>query len=253
MQYGNSKKTNFMEIKNIFLDQVDSTQKWAKESYLDLDPSNITCITAKEQTKGYGRYERKWLSVKDGSLTTTFYFQLSKNVKDLTTLCQILCLSLAKILIQENLTPKIKWPNDIMLNQKKLSGVLCQTIFEEKIIHIFLGIGININIDKKTIDQIDQPSTSLLIETKKSRNIHSFLLLLQKQFLEDFNLFLKEGFSPFYELFNDLLLYKNKEITLFDGKTNFLGCIDSITPSGNLKLILKSGEEKLFSTGDIFL
>jgi BirA family transcriptional regulator, biotin operon repressor / biotin---[acetyl-CoA-carboxylase] ligase len=242
-----------MIIKNIFIDEVDSTQLFAKKNYESFDPLNITCITAKQQTKGFGRYNRHWLSPKDMCLASTFYFRLNSNAKDLTSLAEIICISLAKVLINQGLAPKIRWPNDIMLNEKKLSGVLCQTIFEKNFVHLFLGIGININMDEKTAKEIDQPATSLLIETSKKWDINIFLKRFQDQFLEDFFLFLKDGFSPFHQMFYDLLLYKQKEITIFDGKDRFIGIIDSVTSSGELKLKLKSGEVKIFQTGDISL
>lgn len=240
-----------MIIKNIFLEEVDSTQLFAKKNYESFDPHNITCITAKEQTKGFGRYNRTWLSPKDMCLASTFYFKLNANMKDLTSLSQLICLSLAKVLINQKMSPKIRWPNDIMLNEKKLSGVLCQTVFEKETVHIFLGIGININMDEKTAKKIDQPATSLLIETSKKWDANIFLKILQDQFLEDLFVFLKEGFSPFHKMYWDLLIYKNKEISIFDGQNKFFGVIDSLTPSGTLKLKLKSGEIKIFQTGDI--
>lgn len=240
-----------MIIKNIFLDEIDSTQLFAKKNYESFDPHNITCITAKEQTKGFGRYNRSWLSPKDMCIASTLYFKLSANVKDLTSLSQLLCLSLAKVLLNLKLSPKIRWPNDVMLNEKKLSGILCQTIFEKDSVHIFLGIGININMDEKTAKKIDQPATSLFIETSKKWDTTIFLKSLQDQFLEDLFLFLKEGFSPFQKIYWDLLLYRNREISLFDGQEKYSGVIDSITSSGMLKLKLKSGEIKIFQTGDI--
>ena len=240
-----------MIIKNIFLDKVDSTQLFAKKNYESFDPLNITCITAKEQTKGIGRYKRSWLSPKDMCIASTFYFRIPSKAKDLTSLAQVICISLAKVLIKEGLSPKIRWPNDILLNDKKLSGVLCQTIFEKDVVHIFLGIGININMDEKTVRKIDQPATSLMIETSKEWQINNFLKILQEQFLKDFFIFLKDGFSPFHQMFFDLLAYKTKEITLFDGNDKFTGTIDSITPFGALNLKLKSGDIKTFQTGDI--
>ena len=240
-----------MIIKNIFLEKVDSTQLYAKKNYKSFEPDSITCITAKEQTSGIGRYNRSWISPKDMCLTSTFYFRALSQSKDLTCLAQVLCITLAKVLIKKGLAPKIRWPNDILINDKKISGVLCQTIFEKDIVHIFLGIGVNINMDEKTAKMIDKPATSLLLETSKKEDIEDFLKVLQEQFLQDLLILLKDGFSPFYQMYSDLLAHKNKEITLFDGKDNFSGIIESITPHGALKLKLKSGEIKIFQSGDI--
>ena len=242
-----------MDIKNIFLDEIDSTQTWAKDNFRSFDQKIITSITADKQTNGFGRYKRKWISPKNMCLTSTFYFTIPSDTKDFFSLALVTCISLTTVLASYNLSPKIKWPNDIMIDEKKIGGALCQTQFDRDIIHLFLGIGVNINMDEKTANQIDQKSTSIFLETNQKQDILNFLPLLQKQFAKDLNIFLNEGFLPFKKIYENLLLYKNKEITLFDGKDHFHGILDSITDSGAMQLKLNDGTIKTFQSGDINL
>lgn len=253
MQYSIEKKDSLsMEIKNIFLDEVDSTQLWTQQHYHLLDPYNISCITANYQTKGFGRYNRPWVCPKGQSITSTFYFRINVGFHGLHFLSQLLCISLTKILIYEELIPLIKWPNDILINEKKIAGVLCQTIFEKEFIHVFLGVGINVNIEPNVLKEIDQPATSLYIETKKLWDKTAVLQKLQEQFLQDFNLFLKEGFAPFLKVINDLLFCKGQKTKIFDGINSYEGIVDRVSEEGGLKLILNNGSTKIFQSGDIY-
>jgi BirA family biotin operon repressor/biotin-[acetyl-CoA-carboxylase] ligase len=239
------------EIENIFLDKINSTQSWTKKNYLSFDPNIITCVIANEQTAAIGKFNRKWISPKDLCIASTFYFQLPIKTKDITTLSMLLCYSLSELLTQKNLSPQIKWPNDIMLSNKKLSGVLCEIIFIKDIIHVFLGIGININMDEKDLSEIDQKATSLKIQTNKFWDKNKLLEELQSQFIKNLSLFLEKDFSSFSEKINPLLFDKNKNISISDGKHHYEGILDSITPSGELNIKLKNNEIKIISSGDI--
>jgi BirA family biotin operon repressor/biotin-[acetyl-CoA-carboxylase] ligase len=186
-----------MKIIEIHLKTVDSTQDYAKKHYLSFDPHQITCIYADEQTKGKGMQQKKWISPKEVNLYATFYFQLPLNISDLTSLAQVLSYSVASVLVAEKLAPKIKWPNDVQINGKKIAGVLCETIFEKDHISIFAGIGVNINMSLEDLLQIDQPATSLKEETKKTWDIKSFLKKLQTQLSKDIDFFKTKGFKYF--------------------------------------------------------
>jgi BirA family biotin operon repressor/biotin-[acetyl-CoA-carboxylase] ligase len=141
-----------LKVKNVFLKKVDSTQTFAKENLKNFKEDVITCVTADEQTMGRGRFKRVWHSPK-GNLYSTFYLKLPSNTKDLTSLGQILALSLLEVLKEDkNLqNPQISWPNDILISDKKFSGVLCEIVFTNEFADIFLGIGINVNMDEKNL------------------------------------------------------------------------------------------------------
>src|SRR4051812_3291883 len=113
------------DVVNIHLDQIDSTNTYAKQHAQDFAPDKITCITAEEQTAGRGRFQRKWISPRGVNLYTTFYFRLPLSTLHLTSLCQVAAFSVSSLLLQSDLHPKIKWPNDVLLSGKKISGVLC--------------------------------------------------------------------------------------------------------------------------------
>jgi len=236
-------------MNEIHLSSVNSTNTYAKERYSHFPKNQISCITAEEQTAGRGRHQRAWVSPRGVNIYATFYFQLPPLFPHLTALAQLMCYSLATILMNEGLNPKIKWPNDIQLNGKKISGILCETIFHKKSVEIFLGIGINVNMN--TFEHIDQPATSLLHVTGKIWDRSELLKKLQKQFTKDLDHLKQEGFAPFEKLFNHLLAYKNKAITVFDGETKWTGICDSVSKEGGLNLLLPDKTIKTIFSGDV--
>ena len=240
-----------MQYEDVFLKTVDSTQTYAKKNTASFNKEKITCIYADEQTKGKGRFQRKWLSSKDENLNITFYFQLDSKALHLISINHVLALSLIDFLREKKLDPKIKWPNDIMLSNKKLAGVLCEIQIKNEIADLFLGIGINVNTSKEFIDQIDQKATSLKLETNKTWDKKDLLKNLKQKFLENLITFKKTGFTSFHEKYENSLLYIGEKITFFDGEKEYKGILHSISCEGKLNLYTSNKEMLSFAAGEI--
>ena len=238
-------------MKIIHLETVDSTNTYAQIHFKDFPHDQITCIYAEFQTAGRGRFKRAWLSPKSENIYATFAFLLPAKIMHLTSLAQVMTVSLANVLIKEGLHPKIKWPNDVQLNGKKLSGVLCETRFDREHVEIFLGIGVNVNMTAEELAQINQQATSLREEMGKSWNRDLLLEKLQKQFSSDLEKFKREGFSPFHSQLENLLTYRGKTIRCFDGKKEWIGICHSITNDGQLNLYLPDGKMHVVFSGEL--
>lgn len=235
----------------IQLQTIDSTQTYAKAHAIEFPKHQITCVSAEEQTAGRGRYNRVWVSPKGVNLYATFYFRLPNRAKDLTSLAQVMACSFAELLLKEGLRPTIKWPNDVQLSGKKVSGVLSETAFEREEVNIFLGIGVNVNMGIDLLAKIDQPATSLKIETGRVWDRLTTLKKLQAQFSHDLELFKQEGFAPFHNLFDKLLAYKGQTIRCFDGKKEWVGICHSLSADGQLNLLLPDQTLHKCISGDI--
>jgi BirA family biotin operon repressor/biotin-[acetyl-CoA-carboxylase] ligase len=146
-------------------ESIDSTQAFAKKNYLSFSPDHITVVTADYQTNGRGTKEKKWISPPKVNLLVSFCFRLPKDFPNLPKLAIEMAASLKTVLEEEKLFPTFKWPNDLLLNQKKVAGVLCEVIFEPTFIQVIGGIGINVNMEEEDLNTIDQPATSLKVET----------------------------------------------------------------------------------------
>lgn len=123
----------------IELETVDSTNNYIRNHLDELD--NYSLVTAKHQTKGKGRITRSWYDDRN-SLTSSMVI---KDVKgDPKHLSLIVAYAIFKALKELDLDVLIKWPNDIYLNDKKLCGILIETVITDKVDAI-IGFGINTN------------------------------------------------------------------------------------------------------------
>ena len=153
-----------MKIKKFKFKRVKSTNNTAiriiKESNY-----NLGMVIAETQTKGRGQYGRKWISSK-GNLFVSFFNELNKTNLSINTITKINCLLVKKLL--STFTRKkiiFKKPNDLLIDKKKISGILQEVIFFNKKKFLITGIGINI---LKNPYIKNYPATNLQEVTKKS-------------------------------------------------------------------------------------
>ena len=150
-----------MKLKKYLYKSVTSTNDVAIKKIRQGFLSGI--IISKKQTKGRGRYGNKWISIKN-NLFMSVFFNLNKNksLKNLTSsTCKIVQKSLLK-LVKKKI--KIKKPNDLLINEKKLCGILQETIFYKT--KKFAIVGIGINVDRSPII-VNYPTTYVNLYTKK--------------------------------------------------------------------------------------
>ena len=238
-------------IAAIYLSTVTSTNSWVKQNYLTFDPKKITRVVADHQTQGRGQWKRSWISPKGVNLYLTYFFRMEKIGVSPTHLSKIASLSIVKLFDTLSLKSQIKWPNDILIQGKKISGVLTEVLDLKQALGIALGIGININMKKQDLYKINQPATSLLNEQKKAFAFFPLLQSLDYFFLNDLTLYLKEGFLPFFPSYDSLVIKKEKTLTLFQNHQYFEGTFDSINKDGSLNLRLKNGKIKKIISGEL--
>lgn len=237
----------------IQLRTIDSTNTYAKQHVDEFPKHQITCISADEQTAGRGRFQNSWISPPGFNLYVTFYFQLPHTTPHITCLAQLLAVSFARILQEEGVHPQIKWPNDVLLNHKKIAGILCETTFQETAIDLFLGIGVNVNMQLADLAKIGAPATSLQVETGKSWDRKYLLQKLQRQLECDLSLFRKEGLAPFHSFLEAHLAYRGETVRCFDGKQEWIGICHSVTAEGKLNLLLPDGTLHAMLSGEMHL
>lgn len=232
-----------MEVNKIHFPRIDSTNTWSKENYKIFDSKKLNLVSADEQTAGRGRYKRCWLSPNSKNIYATFTFFIEKGRKDVGNIPQVLALSSIKTLLQYGFKGQLKWPNDIQINRKKVGGILCETVMEEKDLVVVIGIGLNINMELELLQQIDQPATSMLAESGNNFEVAQVLEVLKNYFKDDLDLFLKKGFLPFLEEYRHHIVHKKGDTLNINKQT---GYFQSISQDG--ALILQTLEGKLSTT-----
>lgn len=241
-----------MQIKRHHFESIQSTNTWVKEQLDQFDLQALTLVTASEQTGGRGRFHRQWLSPKDLNIYATFLFFMPALRSDLGNIPQLLALAAAETL--ESLTPniKLKWPNDLVIGHKKLGGILCEVGQSRDSWGVITGIGININMPDSLLKTIDRPATSLLVETGTSQALDPLIEKLAEGFRNHIQLFLKEGFEPFYNALNARMVHRmNEPLQFSDFTQKQEGVYKGLNRDGSLNLLLPDGSLKICTTGEL--
>ncbi len=240
-----------MKIQRYHFETIGSTNTWAKENAHAFFLDSMTLVTAKTQTAGRGRFNRQWLSPATDNIYATFCFFVEKERKDIGNIPQVLAIVTAQTLQGLGFESALKWPNDILLSDKKVAGILCETTPLEKLC-VVLGIGVNVNMSQDELAQIDRPATSLAIEGKTSLVSEELLNLLQINFLQALQEFLEKGFLPFLPDYKKLLwVPSNLRLCFHDNQRIWSGKFHAINDDGSLSLQLDDGEIKVFVAGEI--
>ena len=180
-------KTNYMRKNILYFEEIDSTQKKAKEIVSEIE--NGTIIIAENQTEGRGTHGRKWISEKGKNIMFTLVLFPNCNIEKIQGLTILIANCLVRAI--ENLYKiklNIKYPNDLMCNNKKIGGILTESISQNSIVKkIFIGIGFNVN-SKKLDKEIENIATSLCLEFDKEfsreKIISEFLNIFENEFKE---------------------------------------------------------------------
>ena len=182
-----------MKLRSLKFKSVKSTNDIA---YKLIKKNNIkpSIIISEKQTKGRGTMGKKWIS-KKGNLFITIFFDMSKKKVDFKKFAVLNAYLLKSILVKKFSNKiKIKWPNDILFGDKKICGILQETVFISEQKFLIIGIGINTNIEPKNNSF---SSTSLKYITKKNIDNKKLFIMIKKNY-EKF--LLKAGKNTFSEL-----------------------------------------------------
>lgn len=232
---------------------LGSTNSWVKNHISQFPIDRFTCVVAQEQTKGKGRLQRNWISPPSGNIYATLFFTLPISFSYLENISQLMAYSCLVTLKKYGILGEFKWPNDVLVQKKKLSGVLTEVVHLEHILGVIVGVGVNINMPESILQTISQPATSLLQLTGKMENSQVFLDSLLQIFIANLNQLQKEGFSSFAEILQSCLAYKNEQIYWIEGNQKIQGICHSITEKGLLKIALPKGAFRSFTSGEIQL
>ncbi|MCP3673598.1 MAG: biotin--[acetyl-CoA-carboxylase] ligase [Gammaproteobacteria bacterium] len=231
---------------------IDSTNSYLFHQPLD---EKIKICIADEQTAGRGRRGKNWYSPAGSNLYMSFAHRLHIEASALSGLSLAVGITLAETL-QEYCQDKIqvKWPNDLLVNGKKLSGILVEIKNEtDDSYKIITGIGVNVSMPEKAIDMIDQPFISLeqchpLREISRSR----FVAHIIRNVLDAMTEFKNNGFDSFFQKWNQMDAWYGQPVVIKIGKNKILGMHTGIDSTGAL-LLEQDGEIKRYSSGEVSL
>lgn len=234
-------------------DSIDSTNNYANHIAFDKDEGAM--VTAEEQKSGKGRLGRSWTSPASKGIYSSIILKPQLEPSQVAKLTLIGAAAVHLGLKDEDIYSQIKWPNDIVINGKKVCGILTEMSCELNIInHIIIGIGINANLDEDDFSQdLKDKGTSLKIVTGNTVRRNKLLALVLNHFerlYDSFkeNLDLTETIKVCRE--NSALI--GKEVQIIKDGAPRLGRALDINDDGELLVEFTDGIERIYS-GEVSL
>jgi BirA family biotin operon repressor/biotin-[acetyl-CoA-carboxylase] ligase len=237
----------------IFFDTINSTNTYAMELG-DMGYPEGTVIIADAQTGGKGRLGRKWLSPQGKNLYMSIILRpviLPRDAAILTLMSAVACVSAIKRL--SSVHASIKWPNDIMVSDRKLGGILTEIKADmDRIFHAVIGIGININIEACDMpDEIKACATSIKNESGDAQSRTLFVIEILKELDRWYSMLLNSGKKPIIEEWLKLSSTIGRAVKVTVGTNVFTGIAGTIDEEGMLVLKLPDNKLKKISAGDV--
>lgn len=224
----------------ILLESVESTNDWARASLSSFCMDSFTVVRAMQQTSGKG-ISGPWHSPPDVGMYSSYVTFLLSNA-DLRYISYIAATSILQMLDEMGITAQVKWPNDILISNKKIGGVLCETALHNGKIAVIVGIGLNINTEQKDLDSINQPATSLYVEYGSTYCSAEISDRLSIHLMANCDRYLEWGFTPFRFFLQNRLAYLGELVRVMTSSRPLLGKLVGMGEDGALQIQIVTGE-----------
>ena len=239
-----------MNITVISYDTIDSTNTEAlKQARTGADEG--LCIVARRQTAGRGRHGRTWVSEKDAGLYFSIVLRPKLEAKFLPLITLMAGIAVYDTLQELGLKPDIKWVNDVLVNEKKICGILAETTETNEGLAVVVGIGINVK-SSNFPPEIAQAATS--IESERTGLANGDLTETLTKYLSYFYDVLRGDEGPI-----KIIDKWRRRSTYFSGKPvraklgdkTITGVTDGLEPNGALRVRSASGHVTIVQAGDV--
>lgn len=245
-------KTKVIGQKVVYFDTTDSTNQQAKIIAEEKESHGIL-VTAEVQNSGRGRRGRTWLSPRGTGIWMSLVLKPTLAPENASMLTLVTALAIVKAMEENtNLSPKIKWPNDIILNGRKVCGILTEMSSELDYIHyIIVGIGINGNTEAFE-DEIAKVATSIKIEQGTSVNRSAIIAAVMATFEEYYERFLETNdLSQLKEEYNSYLVHKGVKVRILNGAEEYEATALGIDERGELVVECLDRSIKKVRSGEV--
>lgn len=239
------KPTNKKFISNFTIfeyDEVPSTMDIVKQH----EPNTV--IVAETQTAGRGKYNRKWSS-KTGNLYFSMILEAKNKTKDYSQLSFLSAVAMGNALLSQDGSMNIqyKWPNDILLNQKKICGILLESDLSKN--QVVIGIGVNIKtFPENVMFKASSVKNEGFENVTSSVTLEKFLV----QFSNLYRLWMEKDFSVIREKWIKKAYNLGEKISVKLENEKFEGIFEDLDKDGTLLLHLEDGGVKRVKSGDVF-
>ncbi len=220
--------TNLGGYKVISFDKIPSTQTFALNMVADGRASDHTAVVARAQSAGRGRYRRTWVSHHGNLYVSFIFYSIERNPR----IAYSVAVAVAQTIISYGVTPKIKWPNDILIDGAKVCGILIEYAGP----FVIVGIGVNI----KTNPTVENYKTTRMDRYVENISVTDFLGRLMRQL----DVWMSRDFSVVRNRWMDLAVALNQTVK-YRGAT-----VQLIEINTDGALVLRDGTQYFLAWGD---
>lgn len=232
----------------IWLDSTTSTMQEAQRLIADHCPSG-TVVGAEEQSSGIGRHGRLWLSEREAGLYESVVLRLPMPVEGYPVVTLALGLATAEAITQTTgIACDLRWPNDVLIEEKKCAGILAQILTGGAVI---AGIGVNVN---QTVfpEELQPIATSLRLASGRVQSREDLLVALLPAIDSYCRMLVEDGKEPILRAFSQASSYvRGRRVVVDQGDVVLHGVTAGLDPSGFLILEGDDGRETLIFTGGV--
>lgn len=236
-----------------YFDSIGSTNDEAL-AWAANDAGDRSLVVADAQTAGRGRLDRKWFTPAGTALAFSLILRPSAaEQRHLSRMAGLAALSIVDALQKRGLSPRIKWPNDVLLNGRKVAGVLIESVWSgDQVDCIVIGMGVNILRNSvPEAETLQFPATSLedalgypVERIEVLKDILAALIRLQPEI----------GTSGFMTKWEDVLAFRGEQVQVEEGKgTPIAGELLGLEPDGRLRVGDENGNSWTVQFGDVRL
>ena len=244
-------KTRYMGQTIYYEKEIDSTNQEAKK-FARAGAEEGTLVIADKQTAGKGRLGRSWESPSGTGIWMSLILRPHLLPKDASQITLIVGLSLCEAIEEvTGLSTQIKWPNDIIINKKKVCGILTEMSAEmEGIKYIIPGIGINVNM--KAFPENLPHATSLAIEGGKEYSRKAIITNFLEKFEVDYEQYKKDAhLGKFKERYEKKCINLHQKVKILGGNQEIIAEALGITHTGALRIRHEDGTEEEVFSGEV--
>ena len=236
----------------VYYDETDSTNNQAKAAG-EKGEVHGTLFVADRQTAGKGRRGRGWESPSGNSVSMTILLRPEIPPVKAPMLTLVMALAVADgIRDALGVDAGIKWPNDIVLNKKKICGILTEMSTEiDYINYVVIGVGINVN-QETFPDEIKETATSLKVETGKPVKRAGVIATVMERFEQYYEQFVqREDLSGIREAYEACLVNRDRDVRVLDPAGAYEAHAKGINDTGELIVVLPDGTEREIYAGEV--
>ena len=242
-------KTKFLGRGLKYLPQTNSTNENTWEYFQDGSPEGTLVITD-DQQKGKGRRQNKWVSTKGKSLTFSILLRPEMKLEKLGLLPLLTGVSIVKAIQSEtSIQTGLKWPNDIMLNEKKMGGILIESKPSQNRLGVVVGVGLNINESITDFpESLSKQSSSLSMHTGEKYSRERILSAI----LNEFENLYQSQLDYIIPLWQEYCIHRGTSVIFHSENHRRRGIFQGINSLGHAEIKM-NGKTKSFSTGMVAL